>query len=153
VAPSPDDLSPLFAMGGATQQVTGHANVFLPVFQAEQRYSNSAVRHANGTFSGEFQLISEQEGGITIHGDVLCFTIVANRIARMAGVIERSDPEGFAGAHVVWTVVDNGEGANSTPDQTSDFFLVPPAVAQTHCAVGFALPLLPVLSGNLQVHP
>jgi hypothetical protein len=148
-----DTLEPSFQAGGATQQVTGHANIFLPNFQAEEKYSNSAIRHADGTFSGEFQLKSEQDGGITVHGNVICFTIVANRVARMAGVVEKSNPAGFEGAHVVWTIADNGEGAKDPPDQTSDFFVVPPAIAQAHCATGFNLPLLPVLGGNLQVHP
>jgi hypothetical protein len=146
------DGSPLFAAGGATQQVTGHANVFLPLFQAEQKYSNSAVRHADGSVSGEFELKSEQDGGVRVHGNVICFTIVGNR-ARMGGIVEQSSEPAFVGLHVVWTVVDNGEGKNDPPDQTSDFFVVPPAIAQAHCATGFNLPLLPVLGGNLQVHP
>src|SRR5919201_2983842 len=45
--------------GGAQQQVTGHANIQLPLFaNAVERYSNSAIRHAGGTVSGEFELKS-----------------------------------------------------------------------------------------------
>jgi hypothetical protein len=148
-----DVAKPALSNGGLTQQVTGHANVFLPNFQAEQKYSNSAIRHADGTVSGEFQLKSEQDGGVRIHGNVICFTIVGNT-ARLGGVIEKSSEPAFEGVHVVWTIIDNGEGRNDPPDLTSDFFGATPAQAQFHCAVGFNLaPFLPVLGGNLQVHP
>jgi hypothetical protein len=148
-----DTSEPLFQAGGATQRVTGHANVFLPAFQAEQKYSNSAIRHANGSVTGEFELKSEQDGGLRVHGDVICFTIVGNR-ARLGGFIEKSTIPDFEGLYAVWTIIDNGEGANDPPDQTSDFFLVlSAATAQLHCTVGFNLaPFLPVLGGNLQVH-
>ena len=149
-----DALQPLLAQSGVQQRVTGHANMFLPNFAAEQKYSQSAIRHADGTVSGEFELKSEQDGGLRVHGDVTCFTIVGNT-ARLGGFIEQSTEPAFEGLDVVWTIVDNGEGNNGPPDLTSDFFLVGTGGAQFHCAVGFAFtaPVLPVLSGNLQVHP
>lgn len=145
---------PVLSNGSTHQQVTGHANIFLPNFQAEEKYSNSAIRHADGSVTGEFQLKSEQDGGVRLHGDVICFTIVGNT-ARLGGFIEKSSEPAFEGLHVVWTIIDNGEGGKDPPDQTSDFFLVTDAAtAQFHCAVGFNLaPFLPVLGGNLQVHP
>lgn len=139
---------------GAQQRVTGHATIFLPGFNAEEKYSNSAIRHADGSVSGQFELKSAQDGGLRIHGDVVCFTIVGNT-ARIAGRVDKSNttlvPEG---TYVIWTVVDNGEGANDPPDTTSDFFgPFNEAGANAHCAVGFNLaPFLPVLDGNLQVH-
>jgi hypothetical protein len=142
------------AASGAQQRVTGHATIFLPGFNAEEKYSNSAIRHADGSVSGQFELKSAQDGGLRIHGDVVCFTIVGNT-ARIAGRVEQSNttlvPEG---TYVIWTVIDNGEGAKDPPDQTSDFFgPFNEAVAAAHCAVGFNLaPFLPVLHGNLQVH-
>lgn len=143
------------AASGAQQRVTGHATILLPGFgNAEEKYSNSAIRHADGAVSGQFELKSAQDGGLRIHGDVVCFTIVGNT-ARIAGRVEQSNttlvPEG---SYVVWTVVDNGEGANDPPDTTSDFFgPFSEAAAAAHCAVGFNLaPFLPVLDGNLQVH-
>ena len=140
------------AASGAQQRVTGHANVFLPNFNAEQKYSNNAIRHADGTVSGQFELKSEQDGGVRIHGDMFCFTIVGNT-ARLAGQIDKSTIPGLEGVYVVWTVIDNGEGANDPPDQTSDFFGASAADAASHCATGFNLaPFLPVLGGNLQVH-
>src|SRR5919199_37165 len=73
------------------QQVTGHANIELPVFgNAVERYSNSAIRHSDGTVTGQFELRSEQGDGLRLHGDVVCFTIVGNR-ARLAGQVQRSN--------------------------------------------------------------
>lgn len=144
-----------FAASGAQERVTGHANIVLPGFgDAVQRYSQSAIRHADGTVSGQFELKSEQDGGLRIHGDVFCFTIVGNT-ARLAGRIDQSDIA-FApvGSYAVWTIIDNGQGSRSPPDLTSDFFVgLNEATATFHCAVGFNLaPFIPVLSGNLQVH-
>jgi hypothetical protein len=148
------DPLPAFSVRGATQQVTGHANVFLPSFDAEQKYSNSAIRHADGRVSGQFELRSEQDGGVRVHGRLTCFTIVGNNMARMGGVIEQSSLPILAGLDVVWTIIDMGEGSGDPPDLTSDFFPAPTGVAQAHCAVGFELgSFLPVLGGNLQVHP
>lgn len=143
------------AASGAQQQVTGHANIVLPGFgDAVQRYSQSAIRHADGTVSGQFELKSEQDGGLRIHGDVFCFTIVGNT-ARLAGRVDQSDID-FApvGSYAVWTIIDNGQGNRSPPDLTSDFFVgFNEAAAAFHCAVGINLgAFLPVLSGNLQVH-
>lgn len=145
---------PSLSASGAQQQVTGHADVLLPSFaNAEEKYSNSAIRHADGTVSGEFELKSAQSGGLRIHGDVVCFTIVGNQ-ARLGGLIDQSTIPSYEGLYVIWTVVDNGEGRNDPPDQTSDFIgPVSAATAATHCATGRNVgPFLPVLRGNLQVH-
>jgi hypothetical protein len=143
------------AAGGVQQQVTGHANIELPAFgNAVERYSQSAIRHADGTVSGQFELSSEQDGGLRIHGDVFCFTVVGNTV-RLGGQIDQSDADFIpVGSYVVWTIVDNGEGANSPPDLTTDFLgPTSQAVAAAHCLAGFNLgPFYPVSSGNLQVH-
>lgn len=148
------ESAPMLAASGAQQRVTGHANVRLPFTgNPTQRYSANAIRHADGSVSGQFQLRTEQVDGGSIHGSVLCFTIVGNR-ARLGGVIERSStPLATEGQHVIWNVVDNGEGRRAPPDETSDFFPVPAAVMAAHCATGFNLGSLPVLGGNIQVHP
>jgi hypothetical protein len=151
-----DRVDAAAANGGAEQSVTGHATILLSVFGfAEEKYSNTAIRHADGSFSGQFELKSAQEGGLRIHGDIVCFGIVGTNIARIAGRVDQSNyapvPEGSI---VLWTVVDNGEGANDPPDQTSDFVgPFPEAAAPIHCAAGINLgAFFPVLSGNLQVH-
>jgi hypothetical protein len=143
------------AASGTQQQVTGHANILLPFFaNAEEKYSNSAIRHADGTVSGEFELKSAQDGGLRIHGDIVCFTIIDNT-ARLAGLVDQSDtPLVAEGTYFIWNVVDNGEGQNDPPDLTSDFIGAFTATqAAFHCATGINVgPFYPVLSGNLQVH-
>ena len=140
---------------GAQQRVTGYATILLPFFQnAEEKYSNSAIRHADGTVSGEFELKSAQAGGLRIHGDIVCFTVVGTT-AYLGGRIDQSDtPLAPEGTYAMWTVFDNGEGQNDPPDQTSDFITpVNAATAAAHCQFLFNLgPFYPVVHGNLQVH-
>ena len=136
------------------QQVTGQATIILDNFgNAVERYTQSAVQHADGTFSGEFELKSAQGTGLRIHGQVVCFKVAGNT-AYLAGVIDQSDTEGApAGAYVLWTVVDNGEGANSPPDLTSDFYaFLSYDLVTLQCTDGIDLGAFPVVNGNLQVH-
>jgi len=62
-------------------------------------------------------------------------------------------PFGPNGSYVVWSVIDNGEGAKAAPDQTTDiFFGGTQAQAQFHCQTGFNLaPYFSSMRGNLQV--
>ena len=145
---------PSLAASGLQERVTGHANILLAnLGNAEEKYSNNAIRHADGSVSGQFQLKTEQANGGNIHGSIVCFTITGNT-ARLAGLVEKSTtPLAPEGTYLVWTVVDNGEGKNDPPDATSDFFPTTLAGALFHCNVGFNLaPFFPVLGGNLQVH-
>ena len=137
------------------QQVTGQATIILDNFNnASEKYTQSAIRHTDGTFSGDFELRSEQAPGIRIHGDVVCFKIIGNT-AYLAGVIDQSDdPTGApVGSYVLWNIVDNGEGANSPPDLTSDFYaFLSPDLVTLQCTEGIDLGAFPVVNGNLQVH-
>jgi len=135
------------------QQVTGQATIVLDNFNnALEKYTQSAIRHADGTFSGEFELKSEQATGLRVHGDVVCFKVIGNT-AYLAGVIDQSDTEGAPpGSYVLWNIVDNGEGANSPPDLTSDFYVLPLDLVTLQCTEGIDLGAFPVVNGNLQVH-
>ena len=145
---------PRLGASAPQQQVTGSAIVALPFFDnARQKYTNSIIRHADGSVSGQFEVQSEQEDGVRVHGRVLCVGVVGNQ-AYVGGVVEQSSTPDIAdGTLLVWRIVDNGEGANAPPDQTSDFFSVNATQQAYHCATGFNLQLLPVLSGNMQVRP
>jgi hypothetical protein len=139
---------------GAGQRVTGSATVLLPNFgNALERYSVSAVRSGDGVVSGEFEEYSEQEGGQRIHARVVCFTVTGNT-ARLAAQIDQTNVSfGPVGSYVVWSVIDNGEGAKSPPDQTTDiFFGGTAAQADFQCRTGYNLaPYFSSLRGNLQV--
>ena len=136
------------------QRVTGNATIILPDFgNALERYSLSAIRRADGGVTGEFEETSEQDGGQRIHAQVYCFTVTGNS-ARLAARIDQTNVSfGPSGSYVIWSVIDNGQGAASAPDQTTDvFFGATQANADFHCRVGFNLaPYYSSLRGNLQV--
>jgi hypothetical protein len=95
-------------------------------------------------------------------GRVTCFTVEADgKTARIGGVVESaSNPENI-GTEAVWTVVDNGEGANAPRDEATDlrFSLFDPefSFAAFHCDVGFSPEDFgtfgETLRANVQVRP
>ena len=135
------------AQGGSL--VTGSS--MIPVFDGEQHWQYSAVKHKDGSFSGELQLFTSQTNGGRIHGNIVCFASDASTgNARLAVQIESSTsilaPEG---SYAIWSVKDNGPG-NS--DQTSDLFPVSAAQAAFHCSNGFALGMVANQRGQIKVH-
>lgn len=146
--------SPARSISGAEHRVTGSATVILPNFgNALEHYSVSAIQHGDGTVTGEFEEFSEQEGGQRIHAEIYCLSVSGNS-ARLAARIDQTNVSfGPTSSYVIWSVVDNGEGARSAPDQTTDiFFGATPAIADFHCRTGINLaPYFSSLRGNLQV--
>jgi hypothetical protein len=150
-----------FVAGGAAagareaESVTGHAD-FVNATGLRFQYQVSAIRHADGSVSGEFENhVTNAATGefiLTAHVTIVCFTINGN-VARIGGIIDRQfglpippgvAPEGFI------TVVDNGEGHDAAPDLASPPALGPPFV---HCETGLPRPLFPIERGNIQVRP
>ena len=139
------------------QKVTGNA-----LFQIDyagnpfQRYSVAAIRHRDGSFSGEFEEKSEQDGGQRVHGDIYCFSIVADT-ARIAGLVKKSNIDfGPPGSYVIWNVVDADEahGHDRQSDYTTDFYFGgTQAQADAHCRANLlrGQPYFPVLRGELRV--
>ena len=138
----------------ATQQVTGHAYFHVMSEQgAFEQYSLSAIRHENGSFSGEVELQSGIGGGYRIHGEVLCFATVGNRARLAMRVTQSTNVHVAPGSYLIWSLVDNGEGGKSAPDRSSEFFLETEFGARIHCTLGANLATMyPVERGNLQVH-
>lgn len=137
------------------ESVTGHAD-FVTASGFRFRYSVSAIRHADGSVSGEFENHVENaatgEFVLMAHVDIVCFTVTGN-IARIGGIVERQVGGSTGpGAEGFITVVDNGEGGQDLPDLAS-----PPGVAPgsafAHCATGLPRPLFPIERGNIQVRP
>lgn len=156
-ATAPSRISPTTSLTSRAmeqEQVTGSATILLPLHgNAQERYSLSAIRHSDGSVTGEFEEYSEQDGGQRIHAQVYCFTVTGN-LARLAARIEQTNVSfGPVGSYVVWSLKDNGEGAKSPPDETTDiFFGGTQAQAEAHCRTGFNLaPFFPSFRGNLQV--
>ncbi len=131
----------------AVESVTGSGHVMLG--GDFRNFSFSAVRLADGSVRGEFQLKSRSSGAV-IHGNVTCFTILGNQ-AWLGGETERSTvTTGVA----QWRVKDLGEGG----DAADQFSLVvvggAAGTAEAYCARTPAFPvLLTGELGNIQIQP
>lgn len=150
---------------GNGSRASGHAafSTFPPFLSvlATERYSFVAQGTDPSTpvvAKGEFELMLSTVTGVEqkFHGDVICMTVVGNR-ARIAGQIEKiwinNVQRPITGAtHVIWTVVDNGEGAGSG-DTASPMFFNNATNALLHCTTGFAPVQLTPEQGNIQVQP
>jgi hypothetical protein len=113
-----------------------------PIFGVTiEKYSFSANTLGNGAIGGEFEVrdeFADGSGSVREHGDVICYTVASDGItARMGGVITVSS-DGLEGRFAIWTVRDNGEGANDPPDQATDlrWGFISPAITVFHCATG-----------------
>jgi hypothetical protein len=144
---------PLQKASGTQQQVTGSA--FISLDGVPERITFSAIRHQDGRVSGQFQLFTEQIGGVRLHGIITCLGIDGT-LARLGGEVTQSSPPGFESG-AIWAVIDNGEGAGAPPDESTDMFVfTPPEVVEEFCTGGLETPfLVPFHSarGNIQVHP
>jgi len=140
------------------QSVTGSAFIVLPYEGSPaEHYTVAAIRHRDGSFSGEFNEFSDQEGGLRTKGTIYCFSIVGDT-ARIAGRIERSDASyGPAGSYVIWNVVDqdaHGRGGKQPRDMTTDFYFGgTQAQATAHCATNLlrGQPYFESDRGNIEV--
>ena len=117
-------------------------------FEAKEQKDPSAK-------NGEFQFTGKLFGvTVTVHGDIRCFAISGNR-ARLGGVVTRSNTPGFVDpdAEVVWSVEDNGEGSKAVgPDRATSLQFSDP---EAYCALA-PVPdptLIPIETGNVQIHP
>jgi hypothetical protein len=108
-----------------------------------EKFSFHARYLGNGQVEGDFQLLDFFLGGYkeVVRGRVTCFTVESDgKTARIGGITEAATNQVNIGFDAVWTVVDNGEGANSPPDQSTDLrygVTLPPGSAAAHCEVGF----------------
>jgi hypothetical protein len=71
----------------------------------------------------------------------------------MSGTIRRTNnPGGTAGGRFIFTVEDNGEGANDPPDRVSPIVLLPPGSPQ-NCTNFTNITFLVIEGGNVRVDP
>jgi hypothetical protein len=159
-----DSSAPLFARASQAS-VSGHIERDFPDFGVPvEKFSFHAHDLGNGSVEGRWQLEDFFADGHkeVARGRVTCFTVEADgRTARMGGIVEASTNPINAGGEAVWTVVDNGEGANAPPDQATDLRNgptdLPPGTAAVHCEEGFPTELFGTfgenLRANVQVRP
>jgi hypothetical protein len=122
------DVQSLSASQFAPASATGSAHIVLsdrvdPVCgnSCSQRMTMNAVSIGDGDAVGQFDVRSEEGGGIRAHGSITCLTVDGN-VAQLGGTVTQSNLPDFIGLQLTWLVVDNGEGINSATDQTTDLF-------------------------------
>jgi hypothetical protein len=168
----PSDAQPLNAAAGA--RASGYAEVVSIFSGAVSKYSfivlTTSPTRIGGPFfpffpaKGEVQgTIVQTVGGVTvtetIHADIDCVNFlnipipIFGRMANASGPIKHwtrnGEPLPFPpGAEVLFTVQDNGEGANSPPDRASS--LIPIGDSRLGCRDLF-LRMFPSEQGNIQV--
>lgn len=70
-----------------------------------------------GTFDLHFTTIDAEA-----HGDITCLFVSGNRATMIGRVDRATGPDAAAiSPFIIWSVVDNGEGANAEPDRVSSF--------------------------------
>lgn len=128
------------ASGGGTAEELGELSTF--VF--------NAVKKGNGNVTGH--LVYHVRGWpVTFMMDLDCLNVAGN-VATISGVVTQVSEEVpgliFVGQDGVFQVVDNGEGANASPDLFSDLFLEP----GSSCSSGTVpAPAYIPIRGNIQV--
>ncbi len=145
-------------------RASGHVgfNFAPPVFGlVSEQYSFNATSTGGApgfTARGEFEMMLTAATGVLqrFHGNVICMNTVGNT-TRLAGQLEKvwinNVQRAITGAtHVIWTVVDNGEGQGTT-DTASPMFFNNAANAQTHCTTGFLPAQFSNQEGEIQVRP
>jgi hypothetical protein len=141
---------------GVEESVTGSADFVNTISGNRFRYTVSAIRHQDGSVSGEFEnhITNATTGEFvtSAHVSIVCFTITGN-IARIGGIVEHvTGGVTPPGAEGFITVVDNGQGESDMPDLASSPG-VAPGSALAHCTTGLPRVLFPVEHGNIQIRP
>ena len=144
---------PNFQSRRVTQSATGNGEFFTGANLDQLRnFSFSALKHADGTFTGQFEVTNRAT--TRVHGTVTCLSIVGNA-AWIGGVITLPVP-GFAlGLDAGFRVIDNRR-PGTMPDRLS--FLVGTQAtfgltAAQFCATQPAFFTRSIVAGNIRVRP
>ena len=117
---TPDVGRPALLAGGVVEKVTGGGRFEHPVF-GTVTFSFTAIRHADGSVSGQFQQ-NQFDLGFTYKGDVTCFAVdPVNHRAWIAGDLTHStdpDPITQVGDDAWFRVLDAGQGASAVDRST-----------------------------------
>lgn len=130
-------------------------------YEGEYRTFAFTVRKSSdGSTAGMWQLQSRHTNS-TLHGEIQCVSFEGNA-AWFSGTLTQSDNPLFP-VGSVWgiIVVDNGEGANASPDQVSLATQFSPAVPTAWCGAPLSairsiftnIGPFDIENGNVQVRP
>ena len=134
------------APGGVVHSATGSGHITSG--GQNRTFAFTAREHADGTVKGQAQVISRALDAV-VHMEIDCLRVVGN-VAHMSGSITRSSnpAEAPLGDRRRFVVRDNGEGADSPPDEIST---IPANPAGETCENSTLVPNRPVERGNVQV--
>lgn len=153
-----ENISQAARADGGPQSAMGHGN--LTVGGELRTFSFDAIRHQDGTVTGEWQLKSRATD-VVMHGQVTCLLAIARPTqgaAFMGGIVTRVDgdaPGVEPGTPVVFSAFDNGEGNDNFPDAMTLVQPTTPDVVARQCAIGLRVGggAVPIEDGNIQVKP
>ena len=137
---------------------SGHHSRIVGGVEHLTTFSFSAIRHADGSASGQYQY-DFRANGFAIHGPVTCVSRSGNQVW-VGGIVDRvvtdvPDFEALQGLEMWWRSIDNGEGSNATPDVTTGVGFGFPGsaiTAESWCRdQPIALVARVVENGNIQV--
>jgi hypothetical protein len=118
----------------------------LTVGGEKRTFAFTAQKDSNGNTTGNGQVVNKLTGAIT-HFHIGCLSVAGN-VATMSGTTTHLNGEG---QFDVWfRVADNGEGANSPPDQITLVLLSDPPGPT--CSENLNLQFRDIEAGNIQVH-
>jgi hypothetical protein len=88
-------------------------------YGAEKRtFAFTARENAAGDVKGQMQLINRAQG-VKIHAELDCLRLSGNTATAAGTVTSSNSPAWPVGARMIFTVEDNGEGANAPVDRIS----------------------------------
>ena len=152
-APGEVRLSAAPESNGVVQSISGNADIDAP--EGLRRMEIHARKSTDGTVSGRYIIRQQWDDGITLEADIVCFTIVDNRayVGAVLTAVNGVPYEDYFSLRVV--MVDNGEGANAAPDQSSQAFsFQQPGQPQLFCNnASLVLPMHDLIRGNLTIRP
>jgi hypothetical protein len=144
------------------QSVSGNADIDTP--DGLRRMTIQARKETDGSVNGSLTVRQEWGNQDVLEADVTCFTIVENR-AYVGAVLKAINGQPVTYYRPVrLLVVDNGEGSDAAPDQSSRLLVdltpeevgvIPPtAQPQTFCNIAARVfPMYDLVRGNVQVRP
>ena len=162
--PGVSSSAPAFVRASRSS-VSGHVEQDIPDLGISvEKFSFHAHHQGNAQVQGRFVVKDFfAEGGKNwARGRVTCFTVDAEgKTARIGGVVTSARNPQAIGSEAAWTVVDNGEGARASRDETTDLlwgFTDPDfSAAAFHCEIGFPTDAFSTfgetLRANVQVRP
>lgn len=155
-----DDVTPVVANSAQVNQTLARNNSKIASGQGSlvlegrvQHFSFEAYEDENGVIGGTYESKSPGQN-LRTHGNITCVTILPDgKSAFISAVITHRVGTGFAGFYLIgnyvsFEVQDNGEGANSPPDQFSDYY---DFGSDLYCGP-YELPLQTINNGNIQVN-